>query len=91
MPRKKQIIGKDGQLKTVVRADRSRSDRIEQHMHGRSDHIRLDDSGMKYVIYAFVIVLVLGFLLLFLWQALASHKVRFRSISWIGSPPSAEA
>ncbi|MCP5538149.1 MAG: hypothetical protein H7A51_18195 [Akkermansiaceae bacterium] len=70
MARKKLVIGKDGQLKTVVRANRSREDRIEQHMHGRSDHIRVDDSGMKYAIYAFVTVLVLGFLLLLFWLAL---------------------
>lgn len=69
MAGKKQVIGRDGQLKTVVRADRSRSDRIQQHMHGRSDHIRVDDSGIKYAIYAFIAAVVLGFILLFLWLA----------------------
>ncbi|MBT8043854.1 MAG: hypothetical protein KJO79_02790 [Verrucomicrobiae bacterium] len=67
MARKKQIIGKDGMLKTVVRTNRSREERIEQHMHGRSDHIRVDDSGIKYAIYSFVSVVVLGFLVLILW------------------------
>ncbi|MEJ6572457.1 MAG: hypothetical protein QNL01_12780 [Akkermansiaceae bacterium] len=67
MARKKQVIGKDGQLKTVVRSDRSREDRIEQHMHGRSDHIRMDNNEVRYGIYAFMVVLVLGFLLLMLW------------------------
>jgi hypothetical protein len=67
MARKKQVIGKDGQLKTVVRSDRSREDRIEQHMHGRSDHIRMDNNEVRYGIYAFMVVLVLGFILLMLW------------------------
>ena len=67
MARKKQVIGKDGQLKTVVRSDRSREDRIEQHMHGRSDHIRMDNNEVRYGIYAFMVVVVLGFLLLMLW------------------------
>ncbi len=39
MAQKKQVIGKDGRLKTLIKAERSREDRIEQHMHGRSDHI----------------------------------------------------
>jgi len=65
--RKKQVIGRDGQLKTVVRSDRSREDRIEQHMHGRSDHIRVDNNEVRYGVYAFVAALVLGFLLLILW------------------------
>lgn len=70
MARKKQVIGKDGQLKTIVRAERSRQDRIEQHMHGRSDHIRVDDRGLKYAVYAFVSILVMGILVLFLWLAI---------------------
>ena len=48
MPQKKQVIGKDGQLKTVVRATRSRSERVDQHMHGRSDHIRMEN-GERYI------------------------------------------
>jgi len=70
MARKKQVIGKDGRLKTLIRAERSREDRIEQHMHGRSDHIQPDDDGLKYAIYTFVGVIVIGFLLLILWLAL---------------------
>lgn len=70
MARKKQVIGKDGRLKTLIKAERSREDRIEQHMHGRSDHIRIENDGVKYGIYAFTSVVVIGFLLLFLWLAL---------------------
>lgn len=70
MARKKQVIGRDGQLKTVVKRELSREGRIEQHMHGRSDHIRIEDGGFKYAVYAFFIALVAGFILLFLWLAL---------------------
>ncbi len=70
MARKKQVIGKDGRLTTLVKAERSREDRIEPHMHGRSDHIRHDNDGVKYGIYAFITVIVVGFVLLFLWLAL---------------------
>ena len=70
MARKKQVIGKDGRLKTLIKAERSREDRIQQHMHGRSDHIRMENDGVKYGIYAFVSVIVVGFLLMFLWLAL---------------------
>ena len=69
MARKKQVIGKDGRLKTLIKAERSREDRIQQHMHGRSDHIRMENDGVKYGIYAFVSVIVVGFLLMFLWLA----------------------
>lgn len=70
MARKKQVIGRDGQVKTVVKRESSREHRVEQHMHGRSDHIRMENDGLKYAIYAFVIILALGFLLLFLWLIL---------------------
>lgn len=71
MAQKKQVIGKDGQLKTVVRTTRSRSERIDQHMHGRSDHIRVDHNEMRYAVYACLSVLGLGFVALFLWLAIS--------------------
>ena len=43
-----------------------REHRIEQHMQGRNDHIRVENEGLKYAIYAFVIILAVGFILLFL-------------------------
>ncbi len=70
MARKKQVIGRDGQVKTVVKRESSREHCIEQHVHGRSDHVRLENDGLKYGIYAFVAILVLGFLSLFLWLVL---------------------
>ncbi len=70
MAQKKQVIGKDGRLKTLIKAERSREDRIEQHMHGRSDHVRMENDGVKYGIYAFMSTIVIGFILLFLWLAL---------------------
>ncbi len=68
MEQKKTRIGQDGQLKTVVKATRSRQSRVAQHQHGRSDHDhRPADGDVKFVIYMTLSILCLILLAFLAW------------------------
>lgn len=59
MAKKQQRIGLDGRIRTVVKATRSRDERIQQHMHGRSDYDRSTDGETKYVVFSILAILSL--------------------------------
>lgn len=70
MAKTKRVIGRDGQLKTVVKVKRSRSERVQQHSDGRGRSFYADSKPMahldlKQVAWTFLSVLVL--LALLLW------------------------
>lgn len=69
MAEKHQRIGKDGRIMTVVKKSTSREKRIEQHMHGRSDHIRRTGEG-KIVFAVIAGGLTLIFLIWLGWRLL---------------------
>jgi len=67
MAERQQRIGKDGQVKTVIKKTPSREKRIAQHMHGRSDHIRRTGDG-KFVLVTVVVGLAIITLLWLCWR-----------------------
>jgi len=67
MTEKQQRIGKDGQVKTVVKKALSREERIQQHMHGRSDHIRSTGNGRFILATILIGVVVIGLIWL-IWR-----------------------
>jgi len=68
--RKKEVIGEDGRMRTLIRGTSSRKKRVDEHLHGRSDHIRPNDAGLRFVVRTTALVLGMGVLFFLLWKLL---------------------
>lgn len=65
MVRKKQVIGKDGLMKTVVKVERSHQERVAQHRHGRgtakySHQLPVGVSTTRYVLSLVALASLIG-------------------------------